>query len=437
MPEFRELTLTEAAHGMRAGKVSSEKLVRSCLERIAVRNEALKAWVEVNQEKSLAAAKQLDQEASEKKWRGPLHGITLGVKDIIDVAGLPTRAGTDAYPSSIASTDAEVVARMRQGGAIILGKTATCPFAFTDPAPTRNPWHPEHTPGGSSAGSAVAVADRHCQIALGTQTNGSIIRPASYNGVVGFKPGHSALPTDGIIPLSWQLDHLGLFARSTEDIWLFWESIRPPKPPQALLTDKLPRLESRIPQRIWRLDELSGPCDSDMQGLMEDFCRMLSAKDSLFVKRKLPSQMKNIPSLHHTLMAAEAATVHHFNRRNSAIPYPPNINNLIEEGSKLTAVEYLEATREKQNLQASFDSLMDRIEVAILPAAAGAAPKDLSSTGKSNAALPFSFLGLPSISLPLARNQDGLPLAIQLVAPRFQEEKLAGLCHGLRKSPPL
>ena len=425
MPEFRELNLTETAHGMRSQKVSCEKLVRSCLERLLVQDKQLKAWTEVHQEQALKTARQLDEEKKANPQRSPLHGITVGVQDVIDVAGMATRAGSNAYPSRVVSTDAEIVSRMRKNGAIILGKTATSPFAFTDPSPTLNPWHLEYTPGDSCSGSAVAVADRHCQIALGTETSGSIISTAAYNGVVGFKPGHASLPSKGIIPLSWQLDQLGTLSRSVEDAWLFWETIRPQNTPKALLDDKLPRLVPQLPQRIWRLDELVPNCNQDVRTMLDNFCNLLSKKGSLFVQRKLPPAIKELPRLHHTILAAEVATIHKYNKHHSVFPYPPNINSLIEEGLKITAADYLAATRDRQSIQALFDSLMDRVEIAILPATPAPAPKNLNSVGTSIAALPFSFLGLPSLSLPISREQkNGLPLALQLVAPRFQEETL-------------
>jgi aspartyl-tRNA(Asn)/glutamyl-tRNA(Gln) amidotransferase subunit A len=248
MRKPRELTIGEAAAGMRAGEMTAEGLVASCLERLAARDAEIRAWVEVHAEAALAEARECDREAGQGRWRGLLHGIPVGVKDIIHVRGMWTRAGTPVYPAHVADEDAPVIARLRRAGAIFLGKTETTAFANNDPAITRNPWNPEHTPGGSSSGSAAAVADRMCPVALGTQTGGSLLRPAAYNGIVGFKATYGRVSNEGVIPNSWSLDHVGVHTRSVADAALLWPCLRENEPrPYARMPESPPRCRARVP----------------------------------------------------------------------------------------------------------------------------------------------------------------------------------------------
>src|SRR3989454_12508312 len=206
-----------AAAAVRAGRVSPVELVDACLARIRALDAALSAWAFVDAEGAQATARACMAEARAGRFRGTLHGVPVGVKDIFDVAGMPTTGGARPFAHTRPAVDAVSVARLRAAGAIILGKTVTTEFAYRDPAPTRNPWNRAHTPGGSSAGSAAAIAARMVPLALGSQTVGSVLRPAAYCGVVGFKGAHGLVPVGGVIPLAWSLDHVGVLARSVAD----------------------------------------------------------------------------------------------------------------------------------------------------------------------------------------------------------------------------
>ncbi|MDD1750960.1 MAG: amidase, partial [Methanothrix sp.] len=203
-----DLTIGEVSKLILRKKLSSVELVNSCLERIDTNESRLKAWVFLDREGALTRAAELDTEIKAGSARGPLHGIPLGIKDIFYTAGMPTEAGSKAMTGFVPSFDSAPVARLREAGAIILGKTHTTEFAFMDPAPTRNPWNIEHTPGGSSSGSGAAVAAGMCFAALGSQTGGSTLRPAAFNGVVGLKAEHGRISAYGVVPLSWTLDHV-------------------------------------------------------------------------------------------------------------------------------------------------------------------------------------------------------------------------------------
>src|SRR5437870_11205939 len=215
--EPTRLDAREAADAIRTGAVSPVELVEACLARIRALDGALEAWAHVDADGALAVAREREAEARAGRLRGPLHGVPVGVKDIFDVAGMPTTGGARPFAHTRPTADAAAVARIRAAGAIVLGKTATTEFAYRDPAPTRNPWNPGHTPGGSSAGSGAAVAARMIPLATGSQTVGSVLRPAAYNGVVGVKATHGLIPVDGVIPLAWSFDHVGVFARSVDD----------------------------------------------------------------------------------------------------------------------------------------------------------------------------------------------------------------------------
>src|SRR3989449_11407538 len=215
--ELAALGLREVTEAIRAGTVSPVELVDACLARIRALDGELRAWAHVDGSEALATARERLAEARAGTFRGPLHGVPVGVKDIFDVVGMPTTGGAKPFAHTRPGVDAPAVARLRAAGAIILGKTVTTQFAYRDPAPTRNPWNQGHTPGGSSAGSAAALAARMAPLAIGSQTVGSVLRPAAYCGVVGFKGTHGLVPVAGVIPLAWSLDHVGVLTRSVGD----------------------------------------------------------------------------------------------------------------------------------------------------------------------------------------------------------------------------
>src|SRR4029450_4657533 len=210
------LGLGEAADLVRSGTVSPVELTEACLARIRAIDGAIGAWAHVGQGAALATARERLAEAHAGRLRGPLHGVPVGVKDIVDVAGMPTTGGAKPFAHTRPVADGPAVAGLRAAGAIILGKTVTTEFAYRDPAPTRNPWNQGHTPGGSSAGSAAALAARMAPLAIGSQTVGSVLRPAAYCGVVGFKGTHGLVPVAGVIPLAWSLDHVGVVTRAVD-----------------------------------------------------------------------------------------------------------------------------------------------------------------------------------------------------------------------------
>lgn len=435
MTEPRDLTLYRAAEMLRRGRLTCEALVLSCLERIESRDRLLHAWAELHDEGAIGQARLYDEEARRHSWRGPLHGLPVGVKDVIHVKGMHTRAGTEAYPPYFAVEDAPCVASLRDSGAILLGKTVTTAFASRDPSVSRNPWNPGRSPGGSSAGSGVAVADGMCLAALGTQTGGSTLRPASYNGIVGFKSGLGRIPTDGLIPVSWQLDHVGILTRDVQDAALLWNLLRKDRPLDWQPTrDKLPpALLPHAPKRVWRMrGHFEQTAEPGILAALDGVCRLLSEHGVNVVERPLPAEFEGLIQSHTTIMCAEAATWHRERYLASPEAYPPGIGGVVRDGLKLQGVDYIRALRHRAAFYTSLRTAMADVDCAVMPSAPGQAP-DPSTTGSAHFNSPWSFCGFPALSLPAALSGDGLPLGVQLACGPDQEDALLATAGWLER----
>jgi len=441
-PNFH--SLTEAAAMLRNRSFSALELMQSCLERIDDRESVVKAWVTIDRDAALSNAELADAVMNRSdSIPGPLHGIPIGVKDIFDVVDLPTSGGTDAYPLRVATKDAISVARLKAAGAIVLGKTVTTAFAVGDAGPTTNPWNSAHTPGGSSSGSAAAVADRMCMAALGTQTAGSVIRPCSYNGLAGIKPTHAQIDITGVIPLSWQLDHVGALTRSVADAQLLWHLLRDNggrRPGRN--TDNRKNSFSSKPQRIWRARELfEVHASSDMEKAMNRHCEQLREQGVEVIERSLPDTFTDILDNHRTIMASEAATFHTDNYRKHNSLYPKKIKLLIEEGRNISAVQYCEAMQHRNKAIEDMNEALRDVTGLLSPAAVDAAPFGLEHTGDRTFNAPSSYLGLPVVTYPIAVDDNGLPLGVQIMGCSHSEDKLleAGIwCEqivGFNQSP--
>jgi len=430
-PELSALGVVEAAAEIRRGAVSPVSLVEACLERIRALDGGVQAWVHVDDKGALAAARERAEEAKRSTVRGPVHGIPVAVKDIFHVAGLPTTAGARPFAHSRPGEDATSVARLRAAGAIILGKTHTTQFAYRDPAPTRNPWNLAHTPGGSSAGSAAAVAARMAPLALGSQTVGSVLRPAAYCGVVGFKPTHGLVSTAGVIPLAWSLDHVGVFTRGVADAALVFSVLargnvvaEPGGPPRlALAPDLLRRASPEIAAHV--------------QATADAFARA----GATIAEVKLPASFGGIHAAGQTVLEAEAATYHEPRFAKHADDYGPEIRKLVEKGLTISASAYVGANRARLAFSEEVMELLAAHDALLSPTAPAPAPEGLASTGDASLCAPWSFAGVPAVSLPSGLGASGLPLAIQLVQAAGAEARLlsvAAWCErqlGFSRSP--
>jgi Asp-tRNA(Asn)/Glu-tRNA(Gln) amidotransferase A subunit family amidase len=422
-------TIHAAAAALRKKETTPADLVRRCLAEIDRREADIKAWVLVDRELALAQAERLGRELAAGADRGPLHGIPVGVKDIFDVADWPTAAGSKRWANSIARQDSPIVERLRHAGAIFLGKTVTTAFASFDPPVTSNPWKAGRTPGGSSSGSAAALAVGMCLGAIGSQTGGSITRPASYCGVAGCKPTYGLLPLDGIVPLAPSMDHPGPLGVCVRDLRILLQAMAG----TALRAASLP---SDAPLRLGRVRGLfERSAEPGVNEAMDEVVRRLQAGDVAVEEVTLPARFEHVVSRHMTVMAVEAATWHRERYARYPDDYPPKIRGLIELGLACPAPEYAACKQHQRALTEEMDAFVEFGEVSFLlaPATTGPAPA-ADSTGNPSFNSPWSYVGLPVVSFPTGQFVDGLPLAIQIVGPRFAEMDLLGMaerCEGI------
>lgn len=419
---------------------SPRELVEGCLERIDKLDARVRAWVLVDPEGARRAADQLGTELSAGHDRGPLHGIPLGIKDIVDVAGMPTRAGSGLTDAQPAAQDATVVARLRAAGAIVLGKTVTTEFACFDPPPTLNPWNAAHTPGGSSSGSAAALALGMCLGAIGSQTGGSITRPASFCGVAGVKPTLAHVSRAGVVPVSFHLDHVGPMARSISDCAVLLAAISGADPRDAACAVR-PRLELGLDS----LDERSlsrdierprlgilreyffSSAEAETAGLSEAALARLAAAGATLVDVPLPAGFDQVHAMHRRLMACEAAEYH---RRTFAAPragYGPNIAALIDEGFAVSMTQYQEALQHQIAFRHAVQHAIGDLDALVTPSTPGPAPASLATTGDARFNSPWSHAGVPTTSFPIALSNDGMPVSLQLIGRPWSEARLLAL----------
>jgi Asp-tRNA(Asn)/Glu-tRNA(Gln) amidotransferase A subunit family amidase len=418
-------TIHAAAEDIRRGRLSPVDLVQSCLERIERYEDRVHAWVLIDRDGALAHAETCAREIARGGWRGPLHGIPLAIKDIFDVFDWPTAAGSRLWKNSIARQDAVVVRRLRQAGAVFLGKTVTTQYASFDPPPTRNPWNLARTPGGSSSGSAAALACGMCLGALGSQTGGSITRPASFCGVAGCKPTYGRVSAEGVVPLAPSMDHPGPMARCVRDLAILlrtiavgWaESSRP-----TTWTPRLGRLRGLFDHRA----------DPAVAEMMRQVCARLEKRGAAIVDVPEPAAFAEVLPRHRTIMAVEAAAYHESRLRRHPDDYDPRIRALLEEGLKCPAPEYARCKEHQQLLRSEMEPCFDSVDALLTPATTSPAP-DAGSTGDPAFNSPWSYTGFPTISFPAGVAADGLPLAIQLVGRSWSESELfpvALWCEG-------
>ncbi len=440
------LTITAAAPLLRAGDLTPSALLEQCLRRIDIYEPAVRAWAYLDRERAIADATKATDEIKAGHYRGPLHGIPVGIKDIIDVADMPTGCGSKLWENSYARQDAECVRRLREAGAVIVGKTVTTAYAYLDPPVTRNPWNLERTPGGSSSGSAAAVACGMVLASLGTQTGGSLIRPASYCGVCALKPTHGRVSVRGVLPLAPSLDHVGAMANCVRDLAVVYEVIAG-YDPRALYTREKPvpacvaavdgevaRIGSEREHdrgRLFRVrfhkpaemfpDTLSPAVAKFMRSVERDL-NTLSDADAGIGSVVLPVEFAQVHRSHYLVMAVEAARVHRDRYRRRPDDYPPKIAEMIEHGLATTEEEHGHAEYIRRELGWRV-VLPDSPQSLLTPATLDTAPTP-ETTGNAWCNSPWSFLGLPVVSVPLGWSEDGMPLAAQFVGSEYREESL-------------
>jgi Asp-tRNA(Asn)/Glu-tRNA(Gln) amidotransferase A subunit family amidase len=416
----------EAARSVRLGQLSPLDLVEESLRSIDALDGVLQAWVHVDRAGTLLVARERYEGARHGTAVGKLIGIPVGIKDIIDVDGMPTRAGASDFAHRLPERAAPVIERLRYEGAIILGKTATTQFAYLDPSPTRNPWNPEHTPGGSSSGSAAAVASGMIPLALGTQTVGSVLRPAAYCGIAGLKPTHGLVSTAGILPLAPSLDHVGVFARSVADAALALSVIADPDGAAAAITTATP--DSLPSPSIGALRGFGDERVSDeVKRHIESIAERLAAAGAAIHDIPSPFSIADVQAISTPILRYEAAQYHRPLYAEHGDEYAPQIRGLIEAGLQMPESAYIDAKARQSEFRVALSSLLEGLDALLLPVAPSTAPKGLGSTGDASFCAPASTAGLPSIALPTALGEGGLPLAVQLVGRAFEEPALLGV----------
>ena len=431
------LTATEAVQAIASGRLSSVDLVKSCLAQIADTDASINAWAYLDPESALAQAAECDRIRKAGLGTGPLHGLPVGLKDVIDTRDMPTQRGTDIFKDRQPDKDARLVERLRESGAVIMGKTVTTELAFVHANDTRNPHNTEHSPGGSSSGSAAAVAACHVPLAVGTQTNGSVIRPASFCGTFGFKPTRGVISRAGVLKTSDSLDQVGCFGRSLEDV--------------ALLTDALagydqadscsfarPRPQMRAgaqaeapvaPDLVWFnlpfYDRLSPDAHEGMEAVLDVLgprITRMAAADTL------------------ANLVAVQARIHEYEIcQHQAAVFDANFEDLSRElqlivarGRKISEAEYTDALAVKASAQTFFDELFVEFDAIIAPCATGEAPKFGSGTGDPIFCTLWTLAGLPCVSLPLLVGDNNLPIGVQLIGPIEKDDRLLRTARWLQ-----
>lgn len=420
MEQLNWLGARQATQGLQDGLFSAEDLVRACIKQIEAREPQVQAWAYFDPEHALTQARRADEWRASGQPLGPLHGVPVGIKDIIDTGDMPTEDGTPLHAGRAPWHDAKVVGLLREAGAIIMGKTVTTELATYTPGKTRNPHDPEHTPGGSSSGSAAAVAAGMVPLALGTQTNGSLIRPAAYCGVFGIKPSRGLISCQGILRQSERLDQPGGFARSVEDLALLGEVLsaydadEPGMRPRARLP--LQQVAGEEPPLPPKLALVKTPWWSQLDvDVQEGFGELVDHLTEHIGEFVLPDSTAKALEWHQMVMEADIAANYEAEYERGADKLSASLLAQLERGRSVTAVDYLRALARIPVVTEALDAVFDRYDAILTPAVSSAAPLGLESTGSPMFCTLWTFCGMPAISLPLLQAGNGLPVGVQLV----------------------
>jgi Asp-tRNA(Asn)/Glu-tRNA(Gln) amidotransferase A subunit family amidase len=401
---LNELSAAQAARCIERGEATCEALADACLERIAERDEAVRAWAFIHRAQALAEARELDRMAR----RGRLHGVPFGVKDVIDTESLPTEYNSPIYRGHRPKADAACVALLRQAGCLLLGKTVTTELANNRPSPTRNPHDPAHTPGGSSSGSAAAVADAMVPLALGTQTGGSVIRPAAYCGAFAVKPSFGSVNRAGIKFVAESLDTIGIFARDPEDLALALEVLSGRAAPDFAAPGGKPRVGlCRTPR--WQL------ADAATQANLEDAARRLARSGAQVRELDLPAGSEELFDRHHVIMGFESARALAWEYLNFPQQISAQLKPRLDEGWKVTRADYDAVRESARGCRRALAGEMRELDFLLTPSAPSEAPRSLESTGDPVFNRAWTLLGVPCVTVPYGKGAHGLPLGVQLV----------------------
>jgi Asp-tRNA(Asn)/Glu-tRNA(Gln) amidotransferase A subunit family amidase len=425
--DLTDLTASEAAAEIARGALSAEEYVGACLDRIAAAESSAQAFAHLDADHAIAQARALDRQKGEGLRIGPLHGIPVGIKDIFDTTDYPTECGSPIHSGRRPTTDATVVRRLREAGAVIIGKTVTTEFAYFHPGKTRNPRDPTRTPGGSSSGSAAAVAAGMVPLAIGSQTNGSVIRPAAFCGVFAIKPSHGLISRAGGLMLSRVLDHVGVFARGVEDLALVLDAVVGQDPDDqdtrayaaaafraaAAEPPPLPPSFAFVRTPVW------DKADAEAREALEELAREVEAREV-----DLPAGYRAAWDAHRAIMAADMA--HNLGPVvDKGGEISPQLKDLLAHGREVTAVQYLAAVRDARRYAEDMSYIFEQYADAILTLSArGVAPQGLDATGDPVFCTLWTLTGLPALNLPLLAGINDLPIGVQLIGASGRDERL-------------
>jgi len=428
MSHANELAAWEAAARIASGELSSVELVQACLDRIAERDDTVQAWTYLDPDYALSQAREADGRQAEGKGIGPLHGVPVGIKDIIDTAGMPTENGSPIFAGRSPNKDAFCVSALRDAGAVVLGKTVTTELANRSPGKTRNPHNPEHTPGGSSSGSCAGVADFQVPLALGTQTGGSVIRPSSYCGVYGLKPTLGLISRTGVLLQSHTLDTVGVHTRSVEDLALGLEVMSHHDPQdavsyprgrgdyQALVAAGAERAPRFAFVRTPGWDVATAAAQAAIEGVAGQLGDQCDTVD-------LPAPFDRITALHRSVMGPEDLTYYGRYLEETPELLSEEIRDLLIKARAVPAHEYVKAINARAVIYRDLEALLSRYDAVLCLPSPGSAPKGLDFTGDAIFNGLWTYLGVPCVTLPRL-TVDGLPCGVQLVGLRNDEGRL-------------
>lgn len=412
---LNRLTAMEIVRAIAAGKTTAEAVAKACLEHITEREPHVKAWQFLDPELVLKQARELDKRGSV----GPLQGVPVGMKDIIDTADMPTEYNSPIYKGHRPKADAACVALTRRAGGLIMGKTVTTEFANRYPGPTMNPFDPRRTPGGSSSGSGAAVGDYMVPLALGTQTTASTLRPASFNGCVGYRPTWGDIRCVGVKEAAGSLDTLGIIARSVEDVALYRDVLLGSKP------EPLPADSGAAPKIGFARTHLWSQCEPSTQGMIEDCVRRLAAAGATVSDVTLPGEFERVVDAQRWISSYEFSrnfsweVDNHWERISK-----PLRENRLKDGLGCTFEKYREARSFAEACRARIDGVLADYDILLTPVVAGEAPIGLESTGNAAFCAIWTTMHVPAMSLPLFTGPNGLPVGVQVVARRNADRSL-------------
>ena len=425
-----QMSALRAAEAIREGELTSEELVGACLARIEECEDQIGAWEHLDEDLALRQAREADLARGRGEALGPFHGVPVGIKDIIDTAELPTENGSPLHAGRQPTEDAALVSLLKNAGAVIMGKTVTTEFAVYHPGKTKNPHDPNRTPGGSSSGSAAAVASRMVPAAVGSQTNGSTIRPASYCGVCGFKPTHGTISRYGMLPQSRPIDHVGLFARSVEDVAFLGDQL-------MVFDARDPDMRHRAAPRLLETAASEPPvaprfafvktpvwdqADEDAQAAFEELAARLGGE--VVEEVELPEPFDSAVEWHQIILESNLARNFEAEYERGRDRLSDLLRKMMERGKEYLAVDYTRAVEKVPVLNGLLGETFERFDALLTPPAPGQAPMGLGATGNPVFCTIWTLCGTPAVTLPLLKGADGMPLGVQLVGPRGDDARL-------------